>query len=94
MIITTRTKNRHFFLTNTKRNFLFEQNARVPFQLSLHSTVVGTRSFQLKSYIFIFRYLLQSKGKDRTPELFLKYQESLEKLHEMAEILINKRLIC
>ena len=41
-----------------------------------------------------YRYLLQSKGRDRTVELYAKYQESLEKLHEMAEILINKRLIC
>jgi len=51
-------------------------------------------SHQRKFSLLLQRYLLQSKGKDRTPELFLKYQESLEKLHEMAEILINKRLIC
>ena len=41
-----------------------------------------------------FRYLLQSKGKEKTAEFFIKYEEALEKLHEMAEILINKRLIC
>jgi len=40
------------------------------------------------------RYLLQSKGKEKTAEFFIKYEEALEKLHEMAEILINKRLIC
>ena len=48
--------------------------------------------FHLK--IRTVRYLLQSKGRDRTAELYARYLESLEKLHEMAEILINKRLIC
>merc|ERR1719225_1621852 len=38
-------------------------------------------SHQRKFSLLLQRYLLQSKGKDRTPELFLKYQESKEKLH-------------
>ena len=100
VIITTRTNKtdiRHLILTNIQHNFLLEQNA--PFLLN-KSELNGTRSFKrrnislIKSYISIFRYLLQSKGKDRTPELFLQYQESLKNLHEMAETLINKRLIC
>jgi len=60
-------------------------------QLSAASSIA---SHQRKFSLLLQRYLLQSKGKDRTVELYAKYQESLEKLHEMAEILINKRLIC
>jgi len=60
-------------------------------QLSSESNVA---SHQRKFSLLLQRYLAQSKGKDRAIELFGKYQDSLEKLHEMAEILINKRLIC
>jgi len=60
-------------------------------QVSSASSIL---SHQRKFSLLLQRYLLQSKGKDRTPELFLQYQESLKNLHEMAEILINKRLIC
>jgi len=59
--------------------------------LAASSTIA---SHQRKFSLLLQRYLLQSKGRDRTAELYAKYLESLEKLHEMAEILINKRLIC
>lgn len=59
--------------------------------LAASSTIA---SHQRKFSLLLQRYLLQSKGRDRTAELYARYLESLEKLHEMAEILINKRLIC
>merc|ERR1711879_748719 len=59
--------------------------------LSASSTIA---SHQRKFSLLLQRYLLQSKGRERTAELYAKYQKSLEKLQEMAEILINKRLIC
>lgn len=59
--------------------------------LSAKSTIV---SHGRKFSLLLQRYLVESMGKERTAECFAKYQEALRKLREMAEILINKRLIC
>ena len=41
------------------------------------------------------RHLLEQEGNQEVAtSRFYKYQEGLAKLREMAEILINKRLIC
>ena len=41
------------------------------------------------------RHLLEQEGSEEAAtSRFYKYQEGLSKLREMAEILINKRLIC
>ena len=43
----------------------------------------------------LFRHLLEQEGNEElATSRFYRYQEGLAKLREMAEILINKRLIC
>jgi len=60
-------------------------------ELTAKSTII---SHGRKFSLLLQRYLVESIGKEKTAECFLKYQEALQKLREMAEILINKRLIC
>jgi len=59
--------------------------------LSAKSTII---SHGRKFSLLLQRYLVESIGKEKTAECFAKYREALTKLREMAEILINKRLIC
>eukprot|EP00092_Neocalanus_flemingeri_P000134 GFUD01000140.1.p1 GENE.GFUD01000140.1~~GFUD01000140.1.p1 ORF type:complete len:729 (-),score=108.39 GFUD01000140.1:177-2363(-) len=59
--------------------------------LTAKSTII---SHGRKFSLLLQRYLVESIGKEKTAECFVKYQEALAKLREMAEILINKRLIC
>jgi len=59
--------------------------------LTAKSTII---SHGRKFSLLLQRYLLKSIGKEKTVECFGKYREALQKLREMAEILINKRLIC
>jgi len=59
--------------------------------LDAKSTIV---SHGRKFSLLLQRYLAENIGKEKTAECFVKYQEALQKLREMAEILINKRLIC
>jgi hypothetical protein len=59
--------------------------------LSAKPTII---SHGRKFSLLLQRYLLESIGKEKTAESFSKYREALQKLREMAEILINKRLIC
>eukprot|EP00090_Calanus_glacialis_P001517 TRINITY_DN11088_c0_g1_i1.p1 TRINITY_DN11088_c0_g1~~TRINITY_DN11088_c0_g1_i1.p1 ORF type:complete len:725 (-),score=121.67 TRINITY_DN11088_c0_g1_i1:197-2371(-) len=59
--------------------------------LSAKSTII---SHGRKFSLLLQRYLVESIGKEKTAECFVKYREALQKLREMAEILINKRLIC
>ena len=43
----------------------------------------------------VCRHLLEQEGSEEAAtSRFYRYQEGLTKLREMAEILINKRLIC
>merc|ERR1719347_1939138 len=59
--------------------------------LSAKPTII---SHGRKFSLLLQRYLVESIGKEKTAECFIKYREALQKLREMAEILINKRLIC
>jgi len=59
--------------------------------LSAKQTII---SHGRKFSLLLQRYLVESIGKEKTAECFVKYREALQKLREMAEILINKRLIC
>jgi len=59
--------------------------------LAKESTIV---SHGQKFALLLKRYLLQQSGEEQCELAFPKYHETLVKLKEMAEILINKRLIC
>jgi len=61
-------------------------------ELSAESTIV---SHGQKFSLLLHRHLLEQEGSEEAAmSRFYKYQEGLTKLREMAEILINKRLIC
>jgi len=60
--------------------------------LEAESTIV---SHGQKFSLLLHRHLLEQEGNQEVAtSRFYKYQEGLAKLREMAEILINKRLIC
>ena len=59
----------------------------LPTYLPLHPNLVTP------SPLF-FRYLSCKHGQDKAKEYLPKFQEAVNDLREMAEILINKRLIC
>jgi len=52
------------------------------------------KSHRQKFALLLHRYLSEQTGQEQAEALFPKYKEVLAKLREMAEILINKRLIC
>jgi len=60
-------------------------------ELTAQSTIA---SHGQKFSLLLHRYLLEQSGGEAASASFHKYQEGLAKLREMAEILINKRLIC
>jgi len=61
-------------------------------ELSAESTIV---SHGQKFSLLLHRHLLEREGSEEAAtSRFYRYQEGLAKLREMAEILINKRLIC
>jgi len=61
-------------------------------ELSAESTIV---SHGQKFSLLLHRHLLEQEGSEEAAtSRFYIYQEGLTKLREMAEILINKRLIC
>lgn len=59
--------------------------------LSAQATIV---SHGQKFALLLQRYLLEQGSEEQARATFAKYQDGLAKLREMAEILINKRLIC
>ena len=60
-----------------------------------HAALYGVFFWGQANMSKLFRHLLEQEGNEElATSRFYRYQEGLAKLREMAEILINKRLIC